>query len=156
MKIILYDNNENKLKIENIKCDEKIDLKKETEYVYTKNISNNDFLRFMNFLFVKIDKTFETEIAYFGENKRIWSYLTLFSYIAGTVRLFYETEEVRNNGILNLSLKNVGFKSKDLKEKLTIEEFEELPEYIRNLYYKNKDEIKLSEMGEKYATNIKG
>ncbi len=153
MNIVLYDESKN-LKFEKIETDKEINLKESVDYLYDKEINNNHFLKFMDFLLEKVDINQENKIYYYGESKRIWSYLLLFSYISENIKLFYKTEEVKGNNILKLNLKNIGFKSGDLKKEVFAEKFEEFPDYIKNLYHKKEGRFILSKIGEVYAKNI--
>ena len=143
MNIVLYDESKN-LKFEKIETDKEINLKESVDYLYDKEINNNHFLKFMDFLLEKVDINQENKIYYYGESKRIWSYLLLFSYISENIKLFYKTEEVKGNNILKLNLKNEVF----------AEKFEEFPDYIKNLYHKKEGRFILSKIGEVYAKNI--
>lgn len=153
MNIVLYDESKN-LKFEKIENKKEINLKKTVDYLYEKEINNNYFLNFMDFLLEQIDINQENKIYYYGESKRVWSYLLLFSYISENVKLFYKLKEIKDNNILKLNLKNVGFKSKDLKKEVSAEEVEKFPDYIKNLYHKKEDKFILSKIGEVYAKNI--
>lgn len=152
MKILLKDSNE---EIESeIIFDKEIDLLIKTDYIFNDKIDNNSFLKFMDFLLEEIDINKANEVYYFGENNRIWSYIVIFAYIDEKIRLYYKTEEIKESSILRLNMTNNGFTSKDVKKIIELEEYEKMPKYLKNLYYKTENKIYLSKIGEVYVKNI--
>lgn len=140
-----------------ITFDKIIDLVVETKYMYKTKIEKNDILTFIDFLITEVGINSLNEIYYYGKNPRVWSYILLFGYIDKNIKLFYKETEIKESSILRLDLKNIGFVSEDLKKELSLQEYERLPEGLKNLYYKNKEEERasLSKLGEIYVKNIK-
>ena len=129
MKILLKDyENES-----TIIFDKVIDLKEDSKYMYKTNVEKNDILTFIDFLIVNIGIDSPKEIYYYGKNPRVWSYILLFGYIDKNIKLFYKESEVKESNILRLDLKNIGFVSEDLKKELALQEYERLPEGLKNL-----------------------
>lgn len=153
MKILLKEN-EDKNRIE---FDKVIDLREKAKYMYESKIEKNDVLTFIDFLIESIGIDSVNEIYYYGKTPRVWSYILLFGYIDKNIKLFYGEVEIKESSILRLDLKNIGFTSRDLKRELSSQEYEKLPEGLRNLYYKKRDDEKatLSKLGEIYVENIK-
>ena len=142
-----------------ITFDQILYLPENVKFMYEEKINNNDILKFLDFLLEKIEISNENQIYYFSNNPRVWSYIILFSYINKNIRLFYKTQEIKESNILRLDLKNIGFTHKDLKKNLSMQEYEKLPDFLRNLYYcENIDtekKVTLSKIGEIYVENIK-
>ena len=87
----------------------------------------------------------------------MWFSLLLFSYIDEKIRLFHLDREVKESNLLRLNLENIGLEEENIKNILSKEEYNSLPEFIKNLYYDNEniEECKLSEIGKLYVENIK-
>ena len=154
MKIAVYDK---KVEIKNDSYDIEIYLENQVEYVNNKKINKNEILKFLDYLYGKIDISKNTDIYYFGENLRMWSSLLLFSYIDEKIRLFHRDREVKESNLLRLNLENIGLEEENIKNILSKEEYNSLPEFIKNLYYDNENmkECELSEIGKLYVENIK-
>ena len=154
MKIAVYDK---KVEIKNDSYDIEIYLENQVEYLNNKKINKNEILKFLDYLYWKIDISKNTDIYYFGENLRMWSSLLLFSYIDEKIRLFHRDREVKESNLLRLNLENIGLEEENIKNILSKEEYNSLPEFIKNLYYDNENmkECELSEIGKLYVENIK-
>ena len=154
MKIAVYDK---KVEIKNDSYDIEIYLENQVEYLNNKKINKNEILKFLDYLYGKIDTSKNTDVYYFGENLRMWSSLLLFSYIDEKIRLFHLDREVKESNLLRLNLENIGLEEENIKNILSKEEYNSLPEFIKNLYYDNEnmEECKLSEIGKLYVENIK-
>ena len=154
MKIAVYDK---KVEIKNDSYDIEIYLESQIEYLNNEKIDKNEILKFLDYLYVKIDISKNTDVYYFGENLRMWSSLLLFSYIDEKIRLFHLDREVKESNLLRLNLENIGLEEENIKNILSKEEYNSLPEFIKNLYYDNEniEECKLSEIGKLYVENIK-
>ena len=154
MKIAVYDK---KVEIKNDSYDIEIYLENQVEYLNNKKINKNEILKFLDYLYGKIDISKNTDIYYFGENLRMWSSLLLFSYIDEKIRLFHRDREVKESNLLRLNLENIGLEEENIKNILSKEEYNSLPEFIKNLYYDNENikECELSEIGKLYVENIK-
>jgi hypothetical protein len=154
MKIAVYDK---KVEIKNDSYDVEIYLESQIEYLNNEKIDKNEILKFLDYLYVKIDISKNTDVYYFGENLRMWSSLLLFSYIDEKIRLFHLDREVKESNLLRLNLENIGLEEENIKNILSKEEYNSLPEFIKNLYYDNEnmEECKLSEIGKLYVENIK-
>ena len=154
MKIAVYDK---KVEIKNDSYDIEIYLESQIEYLNNEKIDKNEILKFLDYLYVKIDISKNTDVYYFGENLRMWSSLLLFSYIDEKIRLFHRDREVKESNLLRLNLENIGLEEENIKNILSKEEYNSLPEFIKNLYYDNEnmEECKLSEIGKLYVENIK-
>lgn len=154
MKIAVYDK---KVEIKNDSYDIEIYLENQVEYLNNEKIDKNEILKFLDYLYGKIDTSKNTDVYYFGENLRMWSSLLLFSYIDEKIRLFHLDREVKESNLLRLNLENIGLEEENIKNILSKEEYNSLPEFIKNLYYDNEnmEECKLSEIGKLYVENIK-
>ena len=159
MKIAVYDK---KVEIKNDSYDIEIYLENQVEYLNNKKINKNEILKFLDYLYEKIGRIQNKvqdniEIHYFGENLRMWSSLLLFSYIDEKIRLFHRDREVKESNLLRLNLENIGLEEENIKNILSKEEYNSLPEFIKNLYYDNENmkECELSEIGKLYVENIK-
>lgn len=154
MKIAVYDK---KVEIKNDSYDIEIYLESQIEYLNNEKIDKNEILKFLDYLYGKIDISKNTDVYYFGENLRMWSSLLLFSYIDEKIRLFHLDREVKESNLLRLNLENIGLEEENIKNILSKEEYNSLPEFIKNLYYDNEniEECKLSEIGKLYVENIK-
>ena len=154
MKIAVYDK---KVEIKNDSYDVEIYLENQVEYLNNEKIDKNEILKFLDYLYGKIDISKNTDVYYFGENLRMWSSLLLFSYIDEKIRLFHLDREVKESNLLRLNLENIGLEEENIKNILSKEEYNSLPEFIKNLYYDNEniEECKLSEIGKLYVENIK-
>lgn len=154
MKIAVYDK---KVEIKNDSYDIEIYLENQVEYLNNEKIDKNEILKFLDYLYGKIDISKNTDVYYFGENLRMWSSLLLFSYIDEKIRLFHLDREVKESNLLKLNLENIGLEEENIKNILSKEEYNSLPEFIKNLYYDNEnmEECKLSEIGKLYVENIK-
>lgn len=154
MKIAVYDK---KVEIKNDNYDIEIYLESQIEYLNNEKIDKNEILKFLDYLYGKIDISKNTDVYYFGENLRMWSSLLLFSYIDEKIRLFHLDREVKESNLLRLNLENIGLEEENIKNILSKEEYNSLPEFIKNLYYDNEniEECKLSEIGKLYVENIK-
>lgn len=140
---------------ERILFEKEINLFKECPYIFEKDFNNNNFLKFMDYLIENIGITKESKVYFYGKNLRIWSYIIMFAYVDEKIKLFYKGDEIEESLILRLDMKNNGFTSNDILSELEIIEYEKLPEYLKNLYYKDGDQIKLSKLGEIYVKNIR-
>ena len=154
MKIAVYDK---KVEIKSDSYDVEIYLESQIEYLNNEKIDKNEILKFLDYLYGKIDISKNTDVYYFGENLRMWSSLLLFSYIDEKIRLFHLDREVKESNLLRLNLENIGLEEENIKNILSKEEYNSLPEFIKNLYYDNEnmEECKLSEIGKLYVENIK-
>jgi hypothetical protein len=154
MKIAVYDK---KVEIKSDSYDVEIYLESQIEYLNNEKIDKNEILKFLDYLYGKIDISKNTDVYYFGENLRMWSSLLLFSYIDEKIRLFQLDREVKESNLLRLNLENIGLEEENIKNILSKEEYNSLPEFIKNLYYDNEnmEECKLSEIGKLYVENIK-
>lgn len=154
MKIAVYDK---KVEIKNDSYDVEIYLESQIEYLNNEKIDKNEILKFLDYLYGKIDISKNTDVYYFGENLRMWFSLLLFSYIDEKIRLFHLDREVKESNLLRLNLENIGLEEENIKNILSKEEYNSLPEFIKNLYYDNEniEECKLSEIGKLYVENIK-
>ena len=152
MKIAVYDK---KVEIKSDSYDVEIYLESQIEYLNNEKIDKNEILKFLDYLYGKIDISKNTDVYYFGENLRMWSSLLLFSYIDEKIRLFQLDREVKESNLLRLNLENIGLEEENIKNILSKEEYNSLPEFIKNLYYENLEEYKLSEIGKDYVKNIK-
>lgn len=154
MKIGVYDK---KVEIKNDIYDIEIYLENQVEYLNNEKINKNEILKFLDYLYGKIDISKNTDVYYFGENLRMWSSLLLFSYIDEKIRLFHQDREVKESNLLRLNLENIGLEKENIKNILSKEEYNSLPEFIKNLYYDNENmkECELSEIGKLYVKNIK-
>ena len=154
MKIAVYDK---KVEIKSDSYDGEIYLESQIEYLNNEKIDKNEILKFLDYLYGKIDISKNTDVYYFGENLRMWSSLLLFSYIDEKIRLFHLDREVKESNLLRLNLENIGLEEENIKNILSKEEYNSLPEFIKNLYYDNEnmEECKLSEIGKLYVENIK-
>ena len=154
MKIAVYDK---KVEIKNDSYDVEIYLESQIEYLNNEKIDKNEILKFLDYLYGKIDISKNTDVYYFGENLRMWFSLLLFSYIDEKIRLFHLDREVKESNLLILNLENIGLEEENIKNILSKEEYNSLPEFIKNLYYDNEniEECKLSEIGKLYVENIK-
>ena len=132
-------------------------MENQVEYLNNEKIDKNEILKFLDYLYGKIDISKNTDVYYFGENLRMWSSLLLFSYIDEKIRLFHLDREVKESNLLRLNLENIGLEEENIKNILSKEEYNSLPEFIKNLYYDNEnmEECKLSEIGKLYVENIK-
>lgn len=154
MKIAVYDK---KVEIKNDSYDVEIYLESQIGYLNNEKIDKNEILKFLDYLYGKIDISKNTDVYYFGENLRMWFSLLLFSYIDEKIRLFHLDREVKESNLLRLNLENIGLEEENIKNILSKEEYNSLPEFIKNLYYDNEnmEECKLSEIGKLYVENIK-
>ena len=152
MKIAVYDK---KVEIKSDSYDVEIYLESQIEYLNNEKIDKNEILKFLDYLYGKIDISKNTDVYYFGENLRMWSSLLLFSYIDEKIRLFQLDREVKESNLLRLNLENIGLEEENIKNILSKEEYNSLPELIKNFYYENLEEYKLSEIGKDYVKNIK-
>ena len=105
MKIAVYDK---KVEIKNDSYDIEIYLENQVEYLNNEKIDKNEILKFLDYLYGKIDTSKNTDVYYFGENLRMWSSLLLFSYIDEKIRLFHLDREVKESNLLRLNLENIG------------------------------------------------
>ena len=112
MKIAVYDK---KVEIKNDSYDVEIYLESQIENLNNEKIDKNDILKFLDYLYVKIDISKNTDVYYFGENLRMWSSLLLFSYIDEKIRLFHLDREVKESNLLRLNLENIGLEEENIK-----------------------------------------
>ena len=136
MKIAVYDK---KVEIKSDSYDVEIYLESQIEYLNNEKIDKNEILKFLDYLYGKIDISKNTDVYYFGENLRMWSSLLLFSYIDEKIRLFQLDREVKESNLLRLNLENIGLEEENIKNILSKEEYNSLPEFIKNLYYDNEN-----------------
>lgn len=156
MEILLYDD-ENNRNSENLeaKYDLEINLTKSKANIYEKEVNKNTILNFLDFLIVKIDLKKEKKLNYIGTNRRVWTYLLIFSYITEKITIKYKGNLVKESKILNLNFKNL-IDENILKNRITKDEYEKIPKILQNLYYFfENDKFILSKIGEVYVQNIK-
>lgn len=153
MKILLKEYKEEKH--EELKFDKILDLSEKISYMYKEKIENNDILKFIDFLIEEIGVDSFKEVYYFNRNIRIWSYIIIFSCINENINLYYTNKKIEKENLLKLNLKNIGLISENLKKKISVQEYEKFPQIIKNLYYKDGENIILSKLGEIYVKNIK-
>lgn len=158
MKILIIENDRGleEAKKTGLEFEEIIDISKETPYIISENISNDEKLKFLDFLIERISLDKKLGIHYFGEELRVWSYLSIFSTLGKDIVLFYRDEKIEDRKVPILNLNYNGIDAKQLKKELEIEEYSVLPENIKSLYYNIENKMNLSKLGEIYVRNIKG